>query len=72
MSRTKAINDYCKGCIYDKAAPGSWRAQVEACTSEHRCPLWPYRPITIETINANRKAGKGAAVEADEDVAEES
>jgi hypothetical protein len=45
---------------------------VEACTSEGRCPLWPYRPITIETINANRKAGKATPAEADENVAEES
>jgi len=58
MSRTKAINEKCKDCIYDPACAGSWRAQVEACTSEGRCALWPYRPITIETMNARRKAGK--------------
>jgi hypothetical protein len=55
MSRTKAINDYCKGCIYDKKAPGTWREQVEACTSEGRCALWPYRPISVATVNTKRK-----------------
>jgi hypothetical protein len=58
MSRTKAINEKCKDCIYDHAAPGSWRAQVEACTSETSCALWPYRPLTIETLHARRKSGK--------------
>jgi hypothetical protein len=55
MSRTKAINDYCKGCIYDQKAPGTWREQVEACTSEGRCALWPYRPVSVSTVNGNRK-----------------
>jgi hypothetical protein len=55
MSRTKAINDYCKGCIYDKLSPGTWREQVELCTSEKSCALWPYRPITVATTNLNRK-----------------
>jgi hypothetical protein len=55
MSRTKAINDKCKDCIYDSHAPGTWREQVELCTSEKSCPLWPYRPITVATTNLNRK-----------------
>lgn len=55
MSRTKAINDYCKGCIYDSKAPGTWREQVEACTSEGRCALWPYRPVSVSTVNIKRK-----------------
>lgn len=54
MSRTKAINEKCKDCIYDTAVPGSWRAQVEACTSERSCALWPYRPLTIETLHKRR------------------
>ena len=62
MSRTKAINEKCKDCIYDHKAPGTWREQVEACTSEHTCALWPYRPITVATINGNRKDNK--AIEA--------
>lgn len=56
MSRTKAINDYCKGCIYDQKAPGTWREQVEACRSEKTCPLWPYRPVSVATVNTNRKS----------------
>jgi hypothetical protein len=55
MSRTKAINDMCKMCIYDPKTPGTWREQVEACTSVKSCPLWAYRPITVATVNVNRK-----------------
>ncbi len=70
MSRTKAINEKCKDCIYDPAAPGSWRSQTENCRSETTCALWPYRPITIETMNARRKADKVTSNE-DTDEAEE-
>lgn len=55
MSRTKAINEKCKDCIYDPAVKGTWREQVELCTSEKSCALWPYRPITMASLNANRK-----------------
>jgi len=55
MSRTKAINEKCKDCIYDQKAPGTWREQVEACTSEKSCSLWPYRPVSVSTVNGNRK-----------------
>ena len=40
---SEAIAAFCAECIYDPAAGGTWRAQVEACQSR-RCPLWPYRP----------------------------
>jgi len=43
MSLRKAINSMCRHCIYDKNQAGSWRAQVEACTSE-ACPLQRVRP----------------------------
>jgi len=59
MSRTKAINEKCKDCIYDPAVKGTWREQVELCTSEKSCALWPYRPITMATVAANR-SGKTA------------
>ena len=59
MSRTKAINEKCKDCIYDPACPGTWRDQVEKCTSEKSCALWPYRPITVATLNKQRKGGTG-------------
>lgn len=49
-----AVEAKCKDCIYDPYSPGSWRSQVESCRSED-CPLWPVRPLTIETNNALRK-----------------
>lgn len=54
MSKTKALHEMCKTCIYDKAAPGTWREQVENCTSQH-CPLWQHRPMTVATITLQRK-----------------
>lgn len=42
-SLRKAINAKCKDCIYDLAAPGNWRQQVQSCPSL-KCPLWPFRP----------------------------
>ena len=65
MSRTKAINDMCKMCIYDHKSPGTWREQVEACTSVNSCPLWQYRPVSVSTVNGNRKT---RAVDAELDV----
>lgn len=53
MSRTKAIEEFCKACIYDPTEAGSWRKQCEEC-SVSNCPLYAFRPMTIETINANR------------------
>lgn len=44
----KCIDEYCKGCIYDSEASGSWREQVEKCTAEE-CELWEVRPVTIGT-----------------------
>lgn len=45
-SMRKAINDFCKGCIYDPiGGNGTWRQQVEACTSR-KCPLFPVRPVS--------------------------
>ena len=41
-SLRRAINAKCRDCIYDNAEPGTWRAQVRACTIED-CPLWPVR-----------------------------
>jgi len=67
MSRTKAINDKCKDCIYDQKAGGSWREQVEACKSEKTCALWPYRPVSSATISINRKLKGGSTGDADFD-----
>ena len=43
MSLRKAINAKCKECIYDKLGEGTWRQQVEKCSSPS-CPLYPVRP----------------------------
>lgn len=46
MSLRKAIDQMCKGCIYDPIPGlGNWRQQVTACTMND-CPLYPYRPIS--------------------------
>ena len=58
-SLKQAIADKCKDCIYDPLAGGTWRSQVEACRST-KCPLWLVRPITVETLNANRKKANAA------------
>lgn len=54
-SMKKCIEDKCKDCIYDSAIPGTWREQVENCRSEKTCALWPVRPMTVATVNLNRK-----------------
>jgi len=61
-SLKKCVEAKCKDCTYDHAAPGSWRAQVEACNVKS-CPLWEVRPVTMETIIARRKL-KGINVDA--------
>lgn len=45
--RAAAVNAKCCECIYDPeaAGTGSWRKQVEDCTS-FTCPLFDYRPVT--------------------------
>jgi hypothetical protein len=42
-SRKCAINAMCCECIYDKSDIGTWRQQVEACSSI-TCPLYCHRP----------------------------
>ena len=67
-SLKQAIADKCKDCIYDPLAGGTWREQVESCRST-RCALWPVRPITVATLNANRKKANEATVDIDSLVA---
>lgn len=45
------VDAMCCECIYDRLSPGTWRGQVENCTSS-RCPLWP-----IRTRSAKEKTG---------------
>ena len=44
-SLRQAINDQCKACIFDKAAAGTWKKQVEDCTATD-CSLYPVRPTS--------------------------
>ena len=39
----KLVNLMCKSCVYDPSDPGTWRAQVQACTCD-LCPLHAIRP----------------------------
>lgn len=48
ISAQKAIKNYCKGCIYDHKAGGTWVEQVEGCTVVN-CELYNHRPITNKT-----------------------
>lgn len=57
MTRSQAINAKCKDCIYDPLDHGTWRFQVENCTSKE-CPLWCYRPLTTPTKNALKTTKK--------------
>ena len=54
VSPQKAINQHCKGCVYDSAEKGNWREQVEACTITH-CELYSNRPVTSKTKRLQRE-----------------
>ena len=49
-SMRAAINAMCRQCIYDPKGSGTWRQQVEACTSPN-CPLYPLRPVSKPLLN---------------------
>lgn len=49
MSLRKAIDQKCKDCTYDSAAPGTWRQQVFFCSTK-TCPLWTHRARPISPI----------------------
>jgi hypothetical protein len=70
-SLKKCISQHCKNCTYDQESPGTWREQVENCTVVS-CALYEVRPMTMTTINANRKTRGVEIVEemdADEEMA---
>ena len=46
------IDAKCCECIYDPMSDGSWRLQVENCTSL-ACPLYPVRPKIIQSKLGN-------------------
>ncbi len=39
------VNVMCKQCIYDPSQEGTWRKQVENCTSRD-CALYRVRPLS--------------------------
>ena len=41
------IHAFCCHCIYDPYQEGTWRKQVEKCTSKH-CPLYSVRPTPVK------------------------
>lgn len=61
MSLRKAINLKCKDCIYDSLCPGTWRKQVEECTSKD-CSLWPVRPTTTRSKGNEQDQSEGKEV----------
>jgi len=63
-SLKQAIRAKCKDCTYDPLAGGTYLQQIEDC-SVRACPLWEVRPMTVATINLNRKA---RAVEGEVDI----
>lgn len=63
-SLKKCIEQKCKDCTYDQAAPGTWREQVEQCTVR-ACALWPVRPVSVATITLQRKLRAESGVNLD-------
>jgi len=55
------IDAKCVECIYDPYQEGTWRLQVEKCTSP-ACPLFPVRPLTMK----GKTAGKEKAPASDQ------
>lgn len=56
MSRSSAIRDFCRHCLYDPiGGTGSWRHQTENCT-KFDCSLYPFRPVTILTLREGRNS----------------
>lgn len=43
-TRGTAIAAYCRQCIHDPQAFGTWREQVAVCPCT-TCPLWQFRPL---------------------------
>jgi hypothetical protein len=49
-SLRKHINNYCRSCIYDTQARGTWLQQVTLCTVIG-CELYAVRPTTNKPID---------------------
>ena len=48
LTRQQAIDANCKDCNYDDLDVGTWRDQIERCSSP-QCPFYEYRPLTTAT-----------------------
>ena len=53
LTRQGAIGAFCKSCIFDCGAEGTWVRQVELCTSPE-CSLFPYRPKQSKRTRGER------------------
>ena len=53
-SRAKAIDKFCKSCIYDKLDVGTWRYQTEHCKSTD-CELYGFRPMLYNKRNTSKQ-----------------
>jgi len=49
-SKTTAIADKCRDCIYDPIARGTWREQVADCVSSS-CALHPVRAVPRHCVS---------------------
>lgn len=61
-SRKAAIDQHCKECIYDSYSPGTWRRQVEKCTSKN-CALYPFRPTPTVSYCKSKIVKSSASIE---------
>lgn len=57
-SLRKSVNDKCKECIYDPLTKGTWRKQVEECTS-YACPLYTVRPVPVKQYSGEEDVDEG-------------
>lgn len=49
----KHIEDKCRQCAYDPQDRGTWREQVERCSTKS-CALWVVRPVSGELQRQRR------------------
>ena len=69
-SRAAAINAYCRACVVDDMAAGTWREQVAACPSAG-CALFPFRPVPRHCVsNGKHDRDAIAAIRAKLDAAQ--
>lgn len=61
-SRKAAIDQHCRDCIFDRYARGTWRQQVEKCTS-YGCALYPFRPTPTVTPSKGKILESSARIE---------